>query len=355
MVCLYLSTEVGLSGLHTICIGLALHLKEEGLEVGYIKPLGYRYHEVGGKVADEDAIFMRQALGLEDDLQDLSPVVLTPHLVREGLMGEAGDLLGKVKESFKRISSGKDVILAQGAFSSKQGQFLGLSAYQVAPALDARVIMVERFDDAFLADNILEARHHYGESLIGVIFNIVPDNRTNFLEEILAPYLEKEGIPVLGMVPDDRMLRSINVGDLARLIEGRVLCGEEYLDNMVEDILVGAMSAEHALNIFRKRHNICVVTGGDRSAIQLAAIEANARCLILSGNLYPSSIILGKAEEMGIPIILVSTDTFTTAERAEMIIRSARTHEEIKLKKLEELLSCCLDYQRLYDLAGIKV
>jgi BioD-like phosphotransacetylase family protein len=175
------------------------------------------------------------------------------------------------------------------------------------------------------------------------------------VEELLSPYLEREGIPVLGAVPSDRMLRSINVGDLAHLIDGRVLCGEDFLDNMVEDIVVGAMSAEHALSIFRKRRNICVVTGGDRSDIQLAAMESGARCLILSGNLHPSSIILGKAEEMGIPIILVSSDTFTTAERAEMIIRSARTHEEVKLKRLEELLSCCLDYQRLYELAGIKV
>jgi len=354
MVCLYLSTEVGLSGLHTICIGLALYFKESGLKVGYIKPLGYRYHEVEGKVADEDAIFMREILDLQEDLEDLSPVMLTPQLVRQGLTGGVGDLPGKVEEAFMRAGRGKDLVLAQGAFSSRQGQFLNLSAYRVARILDSQVIMVERFDDAFLADNILEARHHYGDRLAGVIFNIVPENRRSFLEELLAPYLEKQGIPVLGIVPEDRKLRSINVGDLARLIEGRVLCAEDHLDNMVEDVLVGAMSAEHALNIFRRRHNICVVTGGDRSNIQLAAIESNARCLILTGNLYPSSVILGKADESGVPVILVSADTFTTAERVEMIVRSARTHEEVKLRRLEELLACCIDFQRLYDLAGIK-
>ena len=353
MVCLYLCSEVGLSGLHTICIGLGIHLKDEGLKVGYMKPLGYRYHEEGGVVTDEDAAFMRQTLGLQEALEDVCPVVLTPHLVREGLKDGPVDLKQKINESFGRVSSGKDIVLLQGAYTSRQGAFLGLSAYEIAPMLDAKVLLVEAFDDACLADNVLAARQVFGRDLLGVIYNIVPAARESFIEEMLAPYLEREGIPVIGTVPADRMLRSINVGDLARLIEGKVLCGEDYLDNMVEDIVVGAMSAEHALSIFRKRRNICVVTGGDRSDIQLAAMEANARCLILSGNLYPSSIILGKAEEMGIPIVLVSTDTLTTAERAEMIIRSARTHEEIKLKKLEELLSCCLDYQRLYDLAGI--
>ena len=354
MVSLYLTSELGLSGLHTICIGLGLHFMEEKLEVGYFKPLGHRYHEEEGVVTDEDVSFMRRSLNLEEDLEDLCPVVLTSQLVRNSLKEGPEDLLGRIKEAFARVSRGKDVVLVQGAFTSQQGRFLNLSAYQIAPAIDARVILVERFDDAFLADNVLAAHDLFGPSLLGVIYNMIPPNRESFVEEILAPRLEKEGIPVLGQVPFDRVLCSINAGDLARLLEGKVLCAEEHLDTLVEDIVVGAMSQEHALSVFRKRRNICVVTGGDRSEIQLAAMEAKARCLILTGSLYPSSIILGKAEEMGIPVILVSTDTFTTAERAEMIIRSARTHEAKKLERMRELLDCCVDLPRLFELSGIK-
>lgn len=354
MVCIYLSSEVGLSGLHTICIGLGLHMKSEQMKVGYIKPLGYRYHQEEGKVTDEDAAFMRESLDLKEELDDLCPVTLTPQLAMEGLKEKPEDLLDRIKKAFDKVSEGKDVVLAQGAYTSRQGKFLGLSAYELAPHLDARVILVERFDDACLADNILAARPVFGSSLMGVIYNIVPPARESFLEEFVKPRLEKEGIPLLGKVPFDRTLRSINVGDLARLLNGKVLCGEEYMDNMVEDIVVGAMSHEHALSIFRKKHNICVVTGGDRSDIMLAAMEAGARCLVLSGNLYPPGIILGKAEEMGVPVILVSSDTFTTAENAELTIRSARTHEAKKLEKLRDLLDCCVDFDRLYDLAGIE-
>ena len=85
----------------------------------------------------------------------------------------------------------------------------------------------------------------------------------------------------------------------------------------------------------------------------LAAMEAKARCLILTGNLYPSSIILGKAEELGIPVVMVGMDTFSTAERADMIIRSARTHEVKKLERLQELIDCCVDLPRLRQLTGI--
>jgi len=353
MICIYLTSEVGLSGLHTVCIGLAERLREDGNKVGYMKPLGNRYHEEEGKITDEDAAFMRRTLGLEENMEDICPVLLSPHLVMDSLKDGEEDLQAKIRDAYGRVSKGKDVVIVQGAYTSLQGRFMDLSAYQLAPIFDARVILVERFNDAFLADNVLAARDDFGSMLTGVIYNIIPANRESFVHDILAPRLEKEGIPVLGALPCDRMLNSINVGDLARLINGRVMSGEDHLDNLVEDIVVGAMGPEHALSVFRKHHNICVVTGGDRSDMQLAAMEAKARCIVLTGNLCPSSIILGKAEEMGIPIILVETDTFTTAENAEVVIRSARTHEPKKIERLRELISSNIDLPRLYELCGI--
>lgn len=354
MVHIYLTSLQGLAGLHTVCIGLGLRFKEDGFRVGYMKPLGHRYHQAEGRVTDEDAAFMRETLSLEEDLEDICPVVLTPKLVYDALKEPPQDILPRIRDALSRIVAGKDLTIIQGAYTSQQGRMLGLSAFQLAPALQARVILVERFNDAFLADNVLAARDQFGEALLGVIYNMVPANRESFAKEMLAPYLEKNGIAVLGILPHERLLNSINIGDLARLIDGKILCAEEHAEALVEDIVVGAMSQEHALSIFRKRSNFCVVTGGDRSDMQLAAMEAGARCIILSGNLYPSGIVLGRADELGIPVILVATDTFTTAERAEMIIRSARTHEERKIERLRELVDHCIDLPRLYSLAGIR-
>ncbi len=356
MVSLYLISAAGLSGLHTICIGLGMRMRDQGLRVGYMKPLGHRYFQEEGRVTDEDAAFMRSTLELKEDLDDICPVVITPELVRSSLRGEGEPeaLRARIRAAFQLVSADKDVVLLQGAFSSVQGRFLGLSAYQLTPILQAKVIMVERFDDAFMGDNVMAARDAFGRALMGVIFNMVTPNRESFIKELLAPRLEAEGIAMLGCMPRDHMLSSINVGDLARQLGGRVLCGEEGLENLVEDVVVGAMSTEHALAIFRRHRNFCMVTGGDRSDIQLAAMEAGARCIVLSGNLYPTSIILSRAEELGIPVILVGTDTFTAADSAEMIIRSARTHEPAKLARLRELMESHVDLPRLYSLAGIR-
>ncbi|MDI6830956.1 MAG: phosphotransacetylase family protein [Actinomycetota bacterium] len=355
MVSLYLISAAGLSGMHTVCIGLAMRMREEGLRVGYMKPLGYRYFQQEGKVTDEDAAFMRRTLELEDDLDDLCPVLLSPELVRSALKGERETeaLRSRILEAHGRVSAGRDVVIIQGAFTSVQGRFLDLSAYQIAPLLGAKVLLVERFDDALMGDNVMAVRDDFGSGLIGVVFNMVAPNRESFVRELLAPRLEAEGIAVLGSLPRDRLLRSINVGDLAQQLGGRVLTGEQGLDELVEDVVVGAMGTEHALSIFRRHHNFCVVTGGDRSDIQLAAMEAGARCVVLSGNLYPTSIILSRAEELSVPVVLVGEDTFTAADRAEAIIRSARTHEPAKLERLRGLIEEHVDLARLYELAGI--
>ena len=57
--------------------------------------------------------------------------------------------------------------------------------------------------------------------------------------------------------------------------------------------------------------------------------------------------------EWGISV-LVETDTFATAEKAEAVIRSARTHEPKKIERLRELISSYMDIPRLYELRGLK-
>src|SRR4030042_4281862 len=203
MVNLYLISGAGLSGLHTICIGLGRRFQKEGLKVGYIKPLGNRYYQEDGKATDEDAAFMRHTLGLEESLDDLCPVVLTPQFIRESLKKKPGDLVQTVMGAYERVSKGKDLVIIQGAFTWTQGLFLGLSARHIASALKAPVILVGRFNDVYLADNIIAVHDAFGDGLIGTIFNMVPQNRESFLKDILAPRLESDGLRILGRVAYD--------------------------------------------------------------------------------------------------------------------------------------------------------
>lgn len=349
----YLCKENGLAGVYTVCLGLLIRFREMGLRAGYFKPLGYRYLQAGETVTDEDAFHAKKIMGLEDNLDELCPVILTSQLVREVMGAHPEDYRARIKEAFERVSRDKDVVVIQGALNTRQGWLMGLSCHHLAETLDVPVVIVERFDDAMLADNVLAARERFGQRFLGVIFNKIPARRSSFFEDYLKPRLEKEGVRIFGKIPEESRLRSVTVRELSTHLGGNLLTGEMALDREVNEVVVGAMTAEHALNVFRRKRNFCLVTGGDRSDIQLAAMEAGAGCIVLSGNLHPSPIIVSKAREMGIPMLLVGTDTFTTAENVELIIRTTRSYEGEKIERLGELVKKHVDVEGILDALGI--
>ncbi len=351
---LYLCTEGGFAGVHTLCLGLIIHIREAGLKAGYIKPLGFRYFHEGNLLTDEDAVLMKKTLELEEDLKDICPVVLTSQLVREAMVTNAEDCSARIVEAYDRISSGKDVVIVHGALNTRQGWLLGISGYHLAKALDLSVLLVERFDDAMLADNVLAARDRFGERFIGVVFNMIPRERTTFLKDYLKPRLESMGVRVFGEIPLESVLRSITVRELTSSLGGNLLTGDVALERQVEEVVVGAMNPEHALSVFRRKRNFCVVTGGDRSDIQLAAMEAGAGCIVLSGNLHPSPIVVSRAKEKKVPMILVGSDTFTTAENVELLIRTARSYEKSKVERLRDLIGAHVDIMGILKAIGIR-
>jgi BioD-like phosphotransacetylase family protein len=110
---------------------------------------------------------------------------------------------------------------------------------------------------------------------------------------------------------------------------------------------------DQALEYIRKARNNAVIVGGDRSDIQLAAVEAGTRCLILTGNLYPNEIVISKADITGIPIVVVRGDTFSVAKRVEQLSGKLRLREKEKVESGIRLVEEKVDFGRLYKGLGI--
>jgi BioD-like phosphotransacetylase family protein len=114
------------------------------------------------------------------------------------------------------------------------------------------------------------------------------------------------------------------------------------------------MTAEAALRIFRKQTNKAVITGGDRTDIQLAALETSTTCLILTGNLRPSPLIIKQADEFGVAVLLVRTNTLETVEAIEQVFGKTRLGQAAKLQQFEALLAEHVDLDRLYQALKMK-
>ena len=297
---------------------------------------------------------MKQMFDLQEPTTTLAPVCVDDMALEMAMQGKGKNVLEIIETAFADVSREKDIVLLEGANSLMQGFVVGAPPYEVSRLLKARELLLVKWAGTRDIDYALAARELLGKSLLGVVVNAVPRRQMEFVKDVVVPYLRKKGIKVYGVLPQERILRSISVRELTEAVKGEVLCCEDALDELVEHLMVGAMRVDSALSHFRRKANKAVITGGDRPDIQLAALETSTKCLILTGNMHPSPIILGRAEEMGMPMILVSKDTLTTVEIVERAFYRARFHEPRKLARFEEIMEKNFDFEGLYSDLGLK-
>ena len=112
------------------------------------------------------------------------------------------------------------------------------------------------------------------------------------------------------------------------------------------------MNADAAISRLRRTKNNAVITGGDRVDIQIAALETSAACLILTGCLEPRSLIIKHANELGIPVLLVGTNTMETIAAIDGVLGKTRMGQTVKLEKFQQLLAENMDLERMYRCVG---
>lgn len=352
MIPLFFISNQPFSGKSSMCVGVGKLFTEKGLKVGYMKPLGTLPTRVGGINTDEDAQYISNILGVKEELEDICPIVLTQHYTREGLKDKSFSkgFVDLIAKAYHRIQKGKDIVILEGAKSVEDGYFLGISSDKICEKLGARVIMVIKYSSE-IVDQVLYSKEFLGDYLSGVIINWVPRSQMNYLEELIVSFLTKKGIEVFGYIASDKMLSSVSIKEMSKLLGGQIICAEDKVNELVETFMVGAMGQEQALKFFRRKANKAVITGGDRADVQLAALETPTKCLILTGNFQPSTIVLGRAEELGVPMILVNFDTLTAVEKVGEIIGRVRLHEVKKIDKIVEVVREHIDINRLLEIS----
>ena len=110
---------------------------------------------------------------------------------------------------------------------------------------------------------------------------------------------------------------SLSVSKLAEIVQGEILNSNEEASARVDNLMVGAMCLDPAPMYLNLRNNKAVITRGDRSDIQLASLEGSTKCLILTNDIKPSSVIFQLATEKKVPIIAVQGDTMSTLSLLE--------------------------------------
>ena len=327
MIALYVVSVERAAGKTAICAGVGKSLLGGGKKAGFMKP---------AESSNVDAAFMKQVLDLSESLELLSP---------------SGDA-GKVKEACTRVSQGKDVVIVEGMVGPTPDDSLSKASYEIAKALDARVIIVEGYGPE--SSRFINSYKGFGENLLGVVLNKVPQSQLKRVQGEASAQFGEAGIGVLGVLPEDRSLFTLTVGELADSIQGKILNSAEKSTELVADIMLGAMVVDSGLEYFGRQANKAAIVRSDRSDMQLAALETSTRCLVISGGTEPPIYsVLYKAENRGVPIILTESNTEDVVTGIEGALGKTRFNQEKKLPKLAEIMQQHLDFQAIHKGLGL--
>lgn len=116
----------------------------------------------------------------------------------------------------------------------------------------------------------------------------------------------------------------LSFGEVVKIIEGEVYGGSKGLDKILNRFVIGAMT-EEAMTRYIQPESLLII--GNRDAAQLSALEQGAAVLITGG--FSASIeLIRRADELEIPVIGTTYDTFTVAS----LINRAMSDQLIKKK-----------------------
>lgn len=356
MITLYITSTTPYAGKSALCVGLGKRFQRDGFKIGYMRPLTTSKTCIGECVVDQEAEVMRQTLGLTDPAPAMWPVCLDPATVATVLRGEGEDYAKMVKRAFAQVSRGKDIMILEGGSRCSQGLAVDLSADKIAAMLDAKVLVVAKYDVSTIVvvDDLLADKAMLGDRMLGVVLNAVERNRLDFVLDAVVPFLKAKGIPVHAILPLERLFASVSVGELADDLQGEIICRPDLGDDLVENLMIGAMSVDAALTYFRRKLNKAVITGADRPDIQLAALETSTKCLILTGDMRPNPLIVSRAEDAGVAIMIVKHDTMSAVQIAEQTFGKTRFHQEKKIERFQRMLAEYMDFEQLYKILGLK-
>ena len=325
------SDRVG-AGKTTFCATLALRLVSEGRRVGLFKPFTVAPEEA---VEDEDARLYQRLLGQVDG-------VWPTQVSLEGLSN--GGPIEQAARTCRDVFQDRDVVIVEGLAD------LSLQASaDLAEALDAQVVAIAGYRADLKAEELYGAGQLFGRRLAGIVLNGLTTYMGTQARSELIPELERQGIRVLGEVPEDRRLLGVTVGELAQHLEGRFLVWEEGADNLVEHLMIGGLILDSGTAYFEQRENKAVVVRGDRPDIQMAALATPTSCLLLTGGKEPIEYVLYEAEQVEVPILLVQGDTHSTAQALESLDGRARFGHPLKLERFGRLIEDCLDTAAIYS------
>ncbi|APZ47543.1 phosphate acetyltransferase [Polaribacter reichenbachii] len=341
---IYIATIESDSGKSLVSLGLLRMMLTKSSKVGYFRPI---INEVKDSKFDDHTNTAINFFNLDIDYDDCyaykqSEVV---ELLSEG---KSDDVIHNVIKKYKKLEAKYDYVLVEGTDFSGEGGFTELDVnLMIAKNLNAPALIVGAGNGKKKKDFVNTMQLTYQSfinkevDVIGIVANKIEVDEVEYICKELKHSFPKD--LQIDIIPKVDFLTFPTVKEVVQALNGRVLFGEQFLDNAIGSYSTGAMQLRNYLT--RIKENALVVTPGDRADIILGALQANASSnypkiagIILTGTLTPEESILKLIEgvQSTVPIILADGGTFKITNKIGSVkSKIYATHEKKILLSLD--------------------
>ncbi|MCM5663016.1 phosphate acetyltransferase [Galbibacter mesophilus] len=324
---IYIATLESNSGKSLITLGLMRTLLGKTAKVGYFRPV-IDEDKKGGKDNHISTVLSY----FEIDLAYEEAFAFTRNqVIQKRNTGKSGEIIDTIIQKYKRLEEQFDFILVEGSDFSGEGSVFEFDVnVLIAKNLGIPALLVASGSDKTkedLAGSLQLAYHTFVNKDVNVMALIANKIDTENLEMIkaeLKTFLPDE-VDVFA-IPKVESLANPTIKEIVEELDGKVLFGDEFLDNQTGSFGVGAMQLRNYIT--KLKHNSLVITPGDRADIILGALQANISSnyprvsgIILTGGLVPEEPILKLIEGLSqvVPIVSVEGGTFNVTNQVGSI------------------------------------
>jgi phosphate acetyltransferase len=273
--------------------------------------------------------------------------------------GRVDDLVGLVVERFRAVERRYDAVLCVGSdFTDVAAPTEFALNLRLADNLGAPVLAVvsgrrRRAADVIGAIHVArDALAAAGNAVVAIIANRVEPSMVDEVRAAVAA--EGHRVPTYAL-PADPVLAEPTIGEIAAVIQGRLLVGDPAeFDRDVRGVVVGAATLPAVLD--HLSDGDLVITPGDRSDIILGVLAAassktapHVSGLVLSAGLLPDPQVHRLLDGLAphTPILAVDTDTFDTTQAV------GRVQGRITAASSRKITAALGSFERSVDVAEL--
>lgn len=376
--CIYLIPTSARVGLTSVSMGLVRALDRNGIKAAFFKPVAQLFR---GDTGPERSTYV---IRNTTELTPPEPVSYA-EADRQISANALDTLLEDMMESYQSVARDADIVVVEGLISMDEFEHATLLNKMIARTLDASFVFVGspiKKDLNLLDTEIRNTAREFGglssERLMGAIVNFVnaPRDEAGRLrpdlelkstgEEVTSERLlnecsifKEEKFRLLATIPWLKEMAQSRTIDVAQHLNAVILNEGAIHNRRIHKVFLCARSVEHITHVFRA--NALLLIPIDRVDLFMAACMAAINGIPLAGVVLtsagePSKEIMKfcqQALEKGLPVMTVSTDSYTTATQIPRMNTEVPIDDRERIDTGMNFVASKLDPDWLKSLAGI--